>query len=82
VSAEIDDRDPRRDLGRAGQDLAHCVEGLGAEDLHAADAQFRQEHHGHDDDPDAAEPLQQAAPEVDPDRQRVEPRRRPWTPSW
>jgi hypothetical protein len=56
---DIDDRDARRDLGRAGQDLAHCVEGLGSEDLHAADAQFRQEHHGHDDDPDAAEPLQQ-----------------------
>jgi hypothetical protein len=42
------------------------VEALGAEDLHPADAQFRQEHHGHDDDPDAAEPLQQAAPQVEP----------------
>ena len=70
--AQIDDRDPRSDLGGARQHLAGRIEGLGAEDLHAADAQFRQEGHGHDDDPDAAEPLQHRPPQKQARRQVVE----------
>ncbi len=71
--ADIDRHDPRRDLRRARQHLAAGVEGFGAEDLHAADPQFGQEHHRHDDDADAAEPLQHGSPEQQAFRQLFEP---------
>ena len=37
-----------------------------------ADAQHWQEHHGEDDDADAAQPLQQGAPELDARRQHID----------
>ena len=64
--ADIDDRDLRGDGAGAGEDLAHRLEGFGFEDLHPAHAQFGQKHHGHDDDADPAQPLQDSAPEQKP----------------
>ena len=77
--AHVDHRDLTRDLGGAGQDLAQCVKALRAEYLHAADPQFGQKHHGHDDNPDTAEPLQQPAPQQQAARQllKIREHRRP-----
>ena len=69
---DVDDRNAAGDLGRARQDLACGVEAFGAEDLHAADAEFRQKGHGDDDNPDTAEPLHHGAPEQQTFRQVVE----------
>ena len=69
---QVDRGQAQRDLAGARQDLAQRVEGLGAEQLHAADLERRQEDHRDDDDAEAAEPLQHAAPEQHPGRQAVE----------
>ena len=59
----IDDRNPARDLGGAGQDFFECVKAFRPEDLHPAGTEFGQKHHGHNNDTYAAQPLQDTAPE-------------------
>ena len=61
--AGIDDADAARQLRGAGHDLVGAVIGFGAEQLHAADRQHRQDGHRHDDDADTAKPLQQRPPD-------------------
>jgi hypothetical protein len=48
------------------------LEGLHPEKLHAADPQDGQHRHRHDDDADAAQPLQDRAPQKDPWRRIVQ----------
>ena len=69
----IDDRDLRGNFSGTGQDFSQCVETFGPENLHPANPQFRQKHHRHHDDPDAAQPLQNAAPQQQPLGQIVQP---------
>ena len=59
---DIDDRNLYRDGCGPWQDLAQSIKGLGFKNLHATNAQFRQKHHGHNDDPDTAQPLQNTPP--------------------
>ncbi len=68
----VDHGDHGRDLGDARQHLLGQIGGLGAEQLHAADAQHRQHGDRHDDDADAAQPLQKRAPQQDARRRAVE----------
>ncbi len=63
---EVNHGNLRRDLPRAGQDFTKGVKGFGFEDLHTTDPQLGQEHHGDDDDTDAAQPLQNTAPDQQP----------------
>ena len=58
----VQHRDRAGDLGRPGQNLVGGIRGFHSEQLHAADLQHRQNGDGHDDDADAAEPLQQSTP--------------------
>ena len=60
--------DARGELG-----LFHRARRLGAKQLHAAHTQQRQDGNRHHDDPHAADPLQQMAPDIDRLRQGVEP---------
>ena len=55
--------------------VLHRSRHLGAVDLHAADAEQRQDRDREHDDPHAAEPAQQVAPQIDGARQELEPER-------
>ncbi len=71
---QVHDRNPGRYLTRARKDFSKGIKAFRAEDLHATNAQLRQKHHGHNNDPDPTDPLQHSAPEKDPARQVFEPR--------
>ena len=60
---EIDQADRGCHLGGARQDLLRQIRGFGAHQLHAADPQHRQDRDGHDDEADAAEPMEDGAPQ-------------------
>ncbi len=70
--AEIDDPGRGRDLGGARHRLLRTVGRLHAEKLHPADPQHGQHGDGHDDDTDAAQPLQHGPPKQQPGRRLVE----------
>ena len=70
---EVDHADGAGELSRAGQHLLRAVRGFGVEELHPADSQHRQDRDRRDDDADAAEPLQERAPEQDSRRRLIEP---------
>jgi hypothetical protein len=67
---DVNDRDAAGDLRGARQHLVG-VEGFDAKQLHAADLQDRQNGHRHDDDADAAEPLQDGPPQQNTRRRLV-----------
>ena len=69
---EVDDAGLRRNLGNARQELARHVRAFNLEELHAANTQHWQDRDGGHDDADAANPLQDGAPEQDAARGRVE----------
>ena len=72
--AEIDVEHPLGDVDGARQRLAERVEPFGAKELHAAHPHLGQEHQRHDHDPEAAQPLQDAAPQQQPLGQVIQPR--------
>ena len=57
----------------ARQQLLGLLEGLGAEQLHTADLQDRQQAHRRHHDPDPAKPLQQRPPQQEARRKQVQP---------
>jgi hypothetical protein len=71
--ADIGGDDVLGDHVRAWQDLFRAVRGFGLEQAHAADPQHRQDRHGHGDEADAAQPVQQRAPDEDARGHVVQP---------
>ena len=69
---DIDEQQPAHRLAQAGQELGGSVRGFGAEQLHPADLEERQDDDRHGDDADAAQPLQQGTPQQDAGRGPVE----------
>ena len=63
---DINDRDLAGDLPGPREDFTKGIKGFRLEDLHTTDAQFGQEHHRHNNDTDAAQPLQDRAPQQQP----------------
>ncbi len=70
---DIDDEQLPRDVGGTRQGLAKGVKTFGAKELHAAHPHQRQKDHRDERDPQAAQPVQHAPPQVHPDRQRLQP---------
>ena len=69
---KIQPRDRACDLCRARQNLFRCVGAFQTEQLHAADIEHGQNRDGHDDNADAAKPLQQGAPKQNAGRSLIQ----------
>ena len=68
----VDDGDDLGELAHLRERLLRDVGGFGMKELHAADAQGRQHAQRHDDDADAADPVEQRAPHQQALRHGVE----------
>ncbi|MNM92422.1 hypothetical protein D3C81_1047550 [compost metagenome] len=71
--ADVHPDDVLGDHVRARHDLFRAIRRLGLEQAHATNAQHRQDRHRHADEADAAQPVQQRAPDEDARRHVVQP---------